>query len=295
MEKRKRPKNYIRNYPCFYDPERYVNSDGVFEETDLDFPQVYKTAEGMVSVAEKIKQANDSPLYSIPFCYTVELEAYGGLVSYGDKYVGPRPGAYVLEDPMDLLKLKRPNPHEGRMGEVIKATRLIKEKGGLVSVSTSGAFLIISGMMDIVPILMAMRKDKAYLREVFENMMEFELDYYKALAQAGADVISMTELSMANIFGPEISEYVVKNYLYPFFKEAEKIDGPALHMCPKSTYALVDTGHGTFEEAPLDSTMTYGLAMVEGARKGYKIYGRRCIGNIKIDVSPGGLRYIKLK
>lgn len=288
-------RKHIRDYPCSYDPEKYTNTEGVFEDSDLKFPDVYKTAEGMIEVGKEIARANGVDIISLPFCYTVEMEAYGGRVNYGDEVVGPRPGAYVLEDPRDFIKLPKPDLESGRMGQVIKAVSLLKDQGQRVCVSTTGAVAIMSGMMDLVPILKALRKEEAYVLEALSMFKNFELEYYKALSDAGADIISMSELSMPNILGPEIVETIVKYYLHPFFKEAQEITSSTLHICPKSTYGIVDTGYGDFVDLSLPESMAYGDGLMEARKQGHRIFGRRCIGNLKTKLGQRGIKSLRLR
>lgn len=284
----------IRDYPCSYDPEKYTNTEGVFDDTNLDFPQVYKTAEGMIAVSKEIAHANGVDILTIPFCYTVELEAFGGDVNYGDEFVGPRPGHYVLDDPRDLVKIREPDLSKGRIGEVIRAVEMMKNDGHTVCVSTSGAVAIMSGMMDLVPVLKALRREKSYILEALDMFKSFELKYYKKLMDAGADIISMSELSMPNILGPEIVETIVKYYLHPFFSEAQSMSDTSLHMCPKSTYGIVDTGYGEFIDIDLPEEMGYGEALIEARDDDHRIFGRRCIGNLKTKVGKRGVKSLRL-
>lgn len=290
----KSQRKQIRDYPCSYDPEKYTNMEGVFEDTNLKFPQVYRTAEGMIEVAREIARANGVEIIALPFCYTVELEAFGGDVNFGDERVGPRPGKYVLEDPRDFARLAEPRLDEGRIGELIRAVKILKAQGEKVCVSTSGAVAIMSGMMDLVPILKALRREKSYIKEALEMFKNFELKYYKALSDAGADIISMSELSMPNILGPEIAETIVKYYLHPFFKEVQPITASTLHMCPKSTYALIDTGYGSFVDLVLPEELGYGQGLMVATDKDHRLFGRRCIGNLKTKVGPRGIKSISL-
>ena len=289
----KKDRKRIRDYPCPYN-EKYYMETNVFEESDIKFPDAYKTANGMISIAKTIAEENGLDILSLPFCHTVELESFGGLVNFGDGKVGPRPGDYVLTDPRDFLKLPEPDLNKGRISEVIKAVSILKEKGHTIVVNINGAVAIMSGMMELIPILKALRREKDYIIEALEMFRKFELKYYEALVDAGADIISMTELSMPKILGPEIVETIVKYFLYPFLKDAEKIGDNVIHLCPKSTYGLVDSGYGDFVEIKLSEIRNYGKAMLE-AKGEYRIFGRRCIGTLKTKITNKKLRAVKLK
>lgn len=284
----------IYDYPCKYEPDKYINSEGVFEETGLNFPEVYKHAEGMVAVAKEIAKANGVEILMVPSS-VAELHAYGGDINYGDERVGPRPGKYTIFDPKDFLKIPEPDLNTGLIAESIKAVKLMKDEGYTVSLHTTGAVYLMSGMIDLIPVFKALRKRESYMLETLTMFKDFEVKYYKALAEAGADIISMAELCMPAIMGPEIIETIVEYYLHPFHKEAAEIPGITLHMCPKSSYSITDTGYGTFVEIQMPENMGYGEAMIEATDDEHKIFGRRCIANMKMTVGEIGIQALKLK
>ena len=67
----------------------YANSVGISEEVteklSLTFPDAYLHWDTMAQVALALKETDGAGFCELPFCHTVEAEAMGGLVNYGNE------------------------------------------------------------------------------------------------------------------------------------------------------------------------------------------------------------------
>ena len=79
----------IREFKC-----TYSNSVGICDEVTsglgLEFPDAYMHSGTMQTLAKAIKAHDDSDFVLLPFCRTVEAEAMGAVLNYGDSNTGPR-------------------------------------------------------------------------------------------------------------------------------------------------------------------------------------------------------------
>ena len=86
--------NKIVDFKCTYDNLIGI-SKVVTENTNLTFPDAYKNWDSMAELAMAIKEHNQANYCELPFCHTLEGEALGGIIHYGDENVGPRGKEYI--------------------------------------------------------------------------------------------------------------------------------------------------------------------------------------------------------
>ena len=110
----------IRDFKCGYSNAVGVSHD-VTCGLDLDFPDAYKHRDTMAALARAIKEHDGAGYCLLPFCRTVEMEAQGGNVNYGDGNTGPRAAAPVCEKAEDFLALPDIDFSSGRIREVLEA------------------------------------------------------------------------------------------------------------------------------------------------------------------------------
>ena len=59
-------------------------------ELDLKFPDAYMQHETMAALSKALKRHDGASFCELPFCHTVEAEAMGGIINYGNEKTGPR-------------------------------------------------------------------------------------------------------------------------------------------------------------------------------------------------------------
>ena len=96
----------IKDFKCTYD-----NSVGISEEVTaklhLTFPDAYLHWDTMALIAEALKETDGAAFCELPFCHTVEAEAMGGIVNYGNEKTGPRAKEYICTKPVGNKKTCR--------------------------------------------------------------------------------------------------------------------------------------------------------------------------------------------
>lgn len=95
----------IVDFKCTYDNSAGINKD-VTENLKLSFPEAYKYGETMMLIAKALKKHDNASFCELPFCHTVEGEAMGGIINYGDEKIGPRAKEYICKSVEDVLNLK---------------------------------------------------------------------------------------------------------------------------------------------------------------------------------------------
>ena len=71
--------------------------------------------ETMAALSKALKRHDGASFCELPFCHTVEAEAMGGIINYGNEKTGPRAKEYICTSPEELLELPAMNLQEGRI------------------------------------------------------------------------------------------------------------------------------------------------------------------------------------
>lgn len=198
----------------------YVNSVGinkeVTEKLDLEFPDAYKHWDSMASISEELKKHDHASFCELPFCHTVEGEAMGGNVNFGDANIGPRAKDYICETADEILALPAIDYSTGRIAEVLKACKHLREKGENVVLEIAGPFTIMNVLMDARHVFKIFRKQPEKMQEILNKFQVEILRYMEEAQNAGVNMISYADSSGGlNILGPKMSEQVVEMFTYP--------------------------------------------------------------------------------
>ena len=270
----------IIDYQC-----TYVNSVGINREAvqvlDLEFPQAYKTWQGMVQLAKALKNYDKTEFCELPFCHTVEGEALGGQVKYGDESAGPRGADYICATAEEVLGLPEIDYSRGRIAEVLKACKSLRESGEQVVLYISGPFTILNMVMEPRHIFRIFRKQPEQMQLIFVKLQKVLLRYVEAAQQAGVTMFSYGDSTGGvNILGPEMAAKTVEFFTYPFLKQVEKIlaNESLMLLCPKTAFALLGTEKAVWQDINLEEPVGYFSACQKIVGKS-KFVGQMCIKN----------------
>ena len=133
--------------------------------------------------------------------------------------------------------------------------------------------------------------------KVFEKLGDSLLAYIEAGKRAGVDVFIFSDSAGApELLGPKFMTQAVEDFYHPFLKKVEELmdDSCIFLLCPKFTFAVIDTGFGEFREYELEPGIDFLEAMLQ-MRGRVKIGGQVCIKNIGVKLANGRFREIVLK
>lgn len=286
----------IKDFKCTYDNSAGI-SDEVTKKLDLTFPDAYKHRETMVMLAEALKETDQASFCELPFCHTVEAEAMGGIVNYGNEKTGPRAKEYICTKPEELLELNSIDFSQGRIHELLLACQDLRQKGENVVLEVAGPFTVLNVLMDAKYVFKGWRKQPDVMKEVFWKIGEELLKYIKEAQKYGVNMISYADSSGGvNILGPKMAEQVVEEFTYEFLKKVEEIvgDDAVVLLCPKTTFALLGTEKAEFVDVKLPEPMRYGEACAWMVGK-TKFLGQMCVKNINYTLENGIIKTVKLK
>lgn len=275
----------INDFKC-----TYVNSVGISnkitEKLNLTFPEAYLNYESMVKLSLEIRKQENASYCELPFCHTVEAEAMGGIINLGNGEYGPRAKSYICDTVEDLINLPSIDFDKGRISEVLKACKVLKEEGENVALMISGPFTILNILMDTTLVFKALKKEKEKMKIVFDKFQKELLRFIEKAIDSGVNIISYADSSGAlNIIGPKNMEYMVDNFTYPFLKEAEEIvRGKAqIFLCPKISLSLIGTEKAVWNDILIQGNKKYVDACLEVKDKAPMV-GQMCIKNNSFEV-----------
>ena len=232
----------------------------------------------------------------LPFCHTVEAEAMGGLVNYGNDKTGPRAKEYICTKPEELLELPPIDFAAGRIHEVLLACKELRDQGEHVVLQVSGPFTILNVLIDARYVFKGMRKQPEVMKKVFWKLGDEILKFMEEAKKYDVDLISYADSSGGvNILGPRMAEQVVEDFTYEFLKKVEALadDKTMILLCPKTSLALIGTGHARFRDHLITPGTRYGEACIQMIGKA-KFAGQMCIKNVGYQLENGVFKELQL-
>lgn len=213
----------------------------------FSFPQVHLQREEMVRFAEAVKKEQGNRFCVLPFCHTVEGEALGGNINYGDARFGPRAGKAVCCRAEEVLALPPIDYSAGRIREGLDACAELTRKGEAVIFNMSGPLTILNVLMeteDVFRLLTDLKREDGAAQHVFWKLKEELLRFAEKIIEAGAVGISYADpLCGRDIIGPQLNELLTEQFSLPFLfaiasllrrkaKEQQKTP-PFFFLCPR--------------------------------------------------------------
>jgi MtaA/CmuA family methyltransferase len=161
-----------------------------------------------------------------------------------------------LADKTELTRLKVPEPLSGgRMHDRVRAAALFKERVGkekLIEGWIEGPCAEAADLRGINTLMLDFYDDPAFVRDLFEFVVEMELPFALAQVEAGVDLMGVGDAA-ASLVGPVIYE----EFVWPY--EKKLVDGlhamgtrVRLHICGNTRRILAGMGRLGCEIVDLD-------------------------------------------
>lgn len=150
-------------------------------------------SEKIVQVALAVKKHCNKEFVQLPFCNTLESEALGALVDYGDLKTNSRIKNCIYENSEDLKKqFQNLNCKfiTDRMNAMMESIKVLKKMGESVIFNITGPITILSSLIELKTILKLKRKDEETLSICINSIFEFLKYYVSIIENSGADLIS---------------------------------------------------------------------------------------------------------
>ena len=286
----------IIDFKCTYQNFAGVNED-ITKNLTIKFPDAYLYSDEMIILGKAIRDYEKTKFIELPFCHTIEADAFGAKINYGDAQFGPRTKEYILTELNQFLDLPNIDYSNGRIKELLKAIeKLVKDNEDVVTM-ISGPFTILNSLLDTTLLFKSFRKDKELVKRVFEKIKFNLINFSLEIEKAGCRFISYADSAGAvNIIGPNIAKTVVYDFTYDFIKELsiELNKNTMLLLCPKTSLALISMGLAKFNDVSITSPINYFDALKSKLGE-LKITGQMCIKNKNYVLKHNVLKEILLE
>ena len=242
------------DYKCIYseftgllsiDPDKY----------GLRVPDLYRNAEDMVKTVLATRKEGGAVLLRLPIDTIALAENIGATVIYDTSSTGPRKDKDVVGSVKEVLDLPPADPDRGRMAEIMKGLKLLKEQGETPVFTVHGLFDILNGLIDMQKIIMEFAMDPQLMQAVCDRIRNDIVTICLAAEKAGARLITYSDGSGSiNVVGPRFAKKIVNVFLYPLMKELDEKLSPdtKVQMCPKMSFMLTGCDKAEFKKTDAD-------------------------------------------
>lgn len=247
----------------------------------LTFPEAHTDTQYMALLARELKMYKNDSICRVPFCVTVEAEALGANIKYGDMKIGPRVESYAFKSIEELENIKELDLTKGRIKTVLEAVELLSLQGETTVLSVEGPFTIISSLMDPMIFYKALRKNKESVEKLLHTVEDSIVKYIIEGINKGAKIISYGDPAGAmDIVGPKVYSEFSGKISYNILKKVEPfLKNSIIHLCGKTSTALESIGLISSNAIGFKEVITYGEAIerVINEEKKVSFIGNSCI------------------
>lgn len=286
----------LMDYQCVLDgSDDWVGQAALAEGIKL--PEALHSAEGIARLARRVRRIRQQPFCILPFCHTVEGEALGATINFGDNRTGPRTGAYRYQQLEELLSLPPIDYDKGRMAQLLTAISILSEQGETVLLEISGPLTIFNTLIDASRIYKGMRKQRAVMQRLYQMIGEELLRYAAHAKERGVRVLSYADASAGvNLIGPTLTKEMMDDFTHEFLLNLKEqcAEDVLLHLCPKTSYALVGSERADFLRIPIEETASYGQTMMK-LRGRVAIMGDRCLKKCSDRLEANFIQEVRLR
>jgi [methyl-Co(III) methanol-specific corrinoid protein]:coenzyme M methyltransferase len=158
------------------------------------WPEAHRDEEAMLRLALAMQEATGFDSVALPFCMTVEAEAYGAAVDMGDMVTQPKVKRGVLPDD-GSEELPTPDFRAGRAGTVLRAmskARALRPDAALVG-NLVGPVSLLGMLADPLQVLRWTHRQPEVLSRHLDRISESVIEFGRLQRLAGADAICIAD------------------------------------------------------------------------------------------------------
>lgn len=269
----------------------------ILEKYKPEFPKSYIDAEAMAVLSKACKEESGGNICILPFCHTMEAEAFGGIINLSEGVYGPRASEYAYGSFDELLEMPDFDFTNGRLANTLEACRRLKAEGERVSLLVTGHNTVLSNLIDTAKFYKCFRKRPEDCDKILTHINKNLKALMEEAVKIGVDIICFSDpAGGVGIIGPKYAEKIVGGYVLPLLKEVSQNLGnkTVINLCPKSTWVLFGLNMAEKEYANYSPGINYIDACLQEIGK-TKILGQSCVKNANCILRGGRVWRINLK
>lgn len=253
--------------------------DKIIEDIGASYEEINNDAEKIVELSKALKEENNTGYCVLPFCHTVEAEAFGSKITYDHKF-GNRIKEPAITDLNSVEDLKDFDLNSGRIGEVLKAISILKDQGEDIVFDITGPITTATSVTSSEVFFKAIRKDKDNIFKLLKIIEDNTVAYILEGIKRGATVVSLGDpAGTLDIVGPKTYRDFSGKTMYSILKRIEdQLGDSVIHLCGKASTSLKEIDLLETEEINVDGD-NY-IEMIKNAkqeRPDTKFIGNWCL------------------
>jgi len=233
----------------------------------------------MVALSKKVKEFQGTNYCFLPFCHTVEAEAFGSSVIIENE-AGNRISKYAINGRDEFYKIKKADLSSGRISKILESIVILKDQGEKVCLNIMGPISIATSIMDSQLFYGSIRRDKDSIIKLLEIIEDTIVEFIIKAASLGVDIISFADpTGTIDIVGPKVYKDISGKSTYKILKRIENQLGDTIvHICGKTSTSLEAMGLLETEQIKVEGN-SYGemLDRVRREREDVKFIGHWCM------------------
>ncbi|WP_407311286.1 uroporphyrinogen decarboxylase family protein [Desulfosporosinus sp. SB140] len=250
-------------------------------ETGITLPEAHSDKTSMAILARELRKHRRDVIARVPFCVTVEAEAFGAHIKLGDALNGPRVEKYLFSSIEEMSVIQELDLKKDRIKEVLDAVEILAQSGEKVALSVEGPFTILSSLIDPMYFYKGLRKDPRRILEILSVIEEGIIRYSLEGITRGASIISYGDpVGAIGIVGPKVYQDYSGPSSWRVIKGLQEMSEKVLlHLCGKTSTALEKIKMAKSYPIVIDGDKTYGQALLDQLEKTTEpiLIGHRCI------------------
>jgi len=267
------------------------------EELGITSRSAHTEATAIARLAvRRMEQARDV-VCRMPFCVTVEAEAFGATVKMPDDDSGPRCDGYLFSRIEDLERLAPMELGQNRIAEFLKGVALLHNEGHMVALNVEGPLTVLGLLIDSGTLFRGVITHRKMLEQALGILEENLLRYIRQGIRHGASIISYADpAGTLEIFGPKLYREIVGLSTYRLLQQLEGSgEGALIHLCGQTSRSLEKVGMCTAHAVEMPGGATYGnnLRRLVHADKPI-IVGHNCMKSSPLVLNRPGVWQIRL-
>lgn len=234
----------------------------------IPYGEIYASTENIVKLAKAAGEADGRGFVLLPFCHTVEAKALGADIKPADGTAGPRPGAYTLKSPEELIPAVIARSTEA--ARLLEACSVLASVGHTVVYQLSGPISILSCMTPLNGLFKSWRKEPETATRCLGVIGDMLLDFAREIRAAGVKYISYSDpAGNRDILGPKYTKLMTEEFTLPFLRRLTEICGEetTIIICPLAAQSLAAENFIAPPEKGEDGTLAAGCVKRGGLPK----------------------------
>ncbi len=284
-------------FECLGEPERPITEE-LCSNAGAKYAAVFSRAEDMVKAALEVKKLNHDVFCKLPFCVTIEAEAFGAEVSLNSLYGVPAVARFRYERVEDIPELPEMDFSKGRVHEVLRAATILRDMGETVILNIEGPFTVLSQLVPSKQIYKGLYRQRDKLRELSAWITAQLVRYAKEAEEHGVNVLSYADPTVAaDLISPKLYADLCGEISYEVLKAVEAAtECVVLHLCNKTSVAFQKAGFCTMERIIPQEGLTYGEALLDAIKRpDVRCIGHGCIQRTYCPMSNGCIYKLTLR